>query len=239
MTKTFTKVINPATVGDNESQNYGVYIKIEYKQKESDPKKLCLSMSGVIGPRANGDCAGSCGQMIDDVLDYNFINWKNGYDLATYKKFIAIWQTWHLNDFKAGCEHQRAEHWGDKKVILYTHKMTSETLSAQNSLNKKIEEQLKNIGSFTLKGKEKALYSLSYSITTNSETPPDGYKLDRAEEKGTGWLTQEEHPDGVLCKPCPVCGYKYGTAWRFEEVPAEVIDWLKSLPATKITPAWV
>ena len=117
--------------------------------------------------------------------------------------------------------------------------MTLATIQAQNALNKKIEEQLKKIGSFTFKEKEKELYSLSYSITTDSETPPDGYKFESKEEKTTGWLTQEEHPEGVLSKPCPVCGYKYGSAWRFEEVPAEVIDWLKSLPDTKITPAWV
>lgn len=179
MSKEFTKIINPATVGDNENQAYGVYIKMEYKQKNNDPKKLCLSISGVIGPKSNGDCAGACGQMIDSVLDYDFINWKTGFNLETYQKFISIWKRWHLNDLNPGCEHQRAENWGNKKVII------------------------------------------------------DG------EEKITNWLTQEEHPEGVLSKPCPVCGYKYGSAWLFEEVPAEVIDWLQSLPSTQLTPAWV
>lgn len=32
------------------------------------------------------------------------------------------------------------------------------------------------------------------------------------------WEREEEHPRGLLCKPCPVCGYKYGSAWLFEEI---------------------
>ena len=59
------------------------------------------------------------------------------------------------------------------------------------------------------------------------------------ETKSLGWLRPDEHPEGILTKPCPVCGYKYGTAWLKEEVPEDVIKWLSDLPETKITPAWV
>lgn len=38
---------------------------------------------------------------------------------------------------------------------------------------------------------------------------------------------------------CPECGYKYGTAWLFEEVPHDVIEWLFNLPDADKTPAWV
>ena len=44
---------------------------------------------------------------------------------------------------------------------------------------------------------------------------------------------------GFLGRPCPVCGYKYGSAWQTEEVPKDVIEWLFDLPDTKIKPAWV
>lgn len=36
----------------------------------------------------------------------------------------------------------------------------------------------------------------------------------------------EAHPS----EPCPVCGYKYGTAWLFAEVPEDVVAFLDSLP---------
>jgi hypothetical protein len=52
-------------------------------------------------------------------------------------------------------------------------------------------------------------------------------------------LYQSEHPEGILMKPCPVCGYKYGTAWNKEELPEEVIEFLQSLPDTPIKPAWI
>jgi hypothetical protein len=38
--------------------------------------------------------------------------------------------------------------------------------------------------------------------------------------------------------PCPICGYKYGSAWLKEEVPAEVIDWLFALPDSDERCVW-
>ena len=34
-------------------------------------------------------------------------------------------------------------------------------------------------------------------------------------------------------------GYKYGSSWLSEEVPADVLEWLRGLPDTDVTPAWV
>jgi hypothetical protein len=62
---------------------------------------------------------------------------------------------------------------------------------------------------------------------------PDGKKRE------AGWVTVDEHPEGLLNKPCPVCGYKYGSAWNKETVPDGVLDWLRGLPDTKIHPVWV
>ena len=45
-----------------------------------------------------------------------------------------------------------------------------------------------------------------------------------ADKAGKTWSTPEkEHADGILCKPCAVCGYEYGSAWKVEEVPADVV----------------
>jgi hypothetical protein len=53
--------------------------------------------------------------------------------------------------------------------------------------------------------------------------------LERVERKGVGWVRPEEHPDGLLCKPCKVCGYKYGSEWKREEIPAEVLAELERI----------
>lgn len=41
----------------------------------------------------------------------------------------------------------------------------------------------------------------------------------RNETKTLSWVKPSEHPDGLLCKPCPVCGYKYGTSWLLMPIP--------------------
>jgi hypothetical protein len=61
---------------------------------------------------------------------------------------------------------------------------------------------------------------------------PDG-KREQA-----GWVTPGEHPEGLLTKPCPVCGYEYGSALNKRCVPDDVLDWLRGLPGTKNKPAW-
>ena len=73
----------------------------------------------------------------------------------------------------------------------------------------------------------------------NPEDLPDA-KSNR-DEKGllASWIYPKEHKDGLLTKPCPVCGYKYGTAWLKKELPYEVINFLKLLPPTKKHYYWV
>ena len=53
------------------------------------------------------------------------------------------------------------------------------------------------------------------------------------------WVYPKEHPKGLLTKPCPVCGYRYGTAWLKKDVPQSVIDFVENLPNADKTPAWI
>lgn len=54
-----------------------------------------------------------------------------------------------------------------------------------------------------------------------------------------GWIRPEEHPDGLLTRPCPECGYRYGTAWLSEDVPEDMLRFLADLPDASRKPAWV
>lgn len=122
-------------------------------------------------PRTYGHCE-SCGQIVGTRLD----GLAPGWGAATVGRFYELWDRWHLNDLRAGCEHQRAEGWGRERL-------------------------------------------------------EDG--------RWTGHVYPKEHPRGVLCKPCPVCGYRYGTEWKYEEVPDDVLDFFRALPEPSITPVWV
>lgn len=43
------------------------------------------------------------------------------------------------------------------------------------------------------------------------------------------WVNPKEHPQGLLGVPCPTCGYKYGTAWLYEPIPANVMEVIQKL----------
>lgn len=70
-------------------------------------------------------------------------------------------------------------------------------------------------------------------------------KLDNGERAGHTYYDEykgaayaSKHPEGILCKPCPVCGYEYGSKWLKEDVPADVIDWLFHRPKAGKACAW-
>lgn len=157
-------VINPMNVQPswyNTKRMVPVFCKIEY-----DAEKGSLSISGVVGPLRSGNCVGGCGQInMFITTDYEEYEFTSGWDQIKWEQFLRVWDRWHLNDMRPGCEHQRELGWGKKDLTVVT--------------------------------------------------------------------------GGVLCKPCPVCGYKYGTKWLKEDVPRDVIEWLFSLPETLVKPAWV
>jgi hypothetical protein len=85
-----------------------VYVKVEYEIKD---KGGCLSLTGVEGPLPSGNCLGSAGQIILGEEDAKYLATMRcapGWDEFSVAKLIAVWRRWHLNDFRAGCEHQRA-----------------------------------------------------------------------------------------------------------------------------------
>ena len=50
----------------------------------------------------------------------------------------------------------------------------------------------------------------------------------KMESVALGWLHETKHEEGILCKPCPVCGYKYGDAWNYMPIPKEIIEEIES-----------
>ena len=75
------------------------FCKIVYKYSK-------LSITGVEGPRPNGDCRGSCGQIV--MSEWEFSRFYEGWNAGKVAKFRAIWNKWHLNDMRAGSPDQEA-----------------------------------------------------------------------------------------------------------------------------------
>jgi len=65
-----------------------------------------LSITGVSGPKANGDTkpGGSCGQCVGELDEVTI--YATGWDADKAARLKAIWQRWHLNDMRAGSQVQ-------------------------------------------------------------------------------------------------------------------------------------
>lgn len=181
----FTRILNPGTVEERkheEREPVPVFVKVEYRGGR-------LSITGVVGPRANGDAWGSCGQIVETLARKDFKPAPGGFWMLHVKHLRETWARWHLNDMRAGCAHQRAAGWEDVRI------------------------------------------------------KPEELPESRANRDERGilalWVYRKEHPAGLLCEPCPTCGYQYGSKWLREEVPEGVLRFLYELPQVERAPAWV
>lgn len=228
------KIINPCICDTYEGKAEG-FCKIEFEDGR-------LSISGVIGPKRNGNAKGSCGQCVDEIRKgIPAPEWNQ----EMINQFCDIWNEYHLNDMRPYCQHQKALGWdrlARKEVMLYNYTLCREAINKQRDAERTAIEALKNGTVFAPTDEQVRYANLPHSITTHEKLTGEMEELYKprkpiytgdkgaSEIKTLGRLKPEEHPDGILCKPCPVCGYKYGTSWKKEDVPKEVIEWLFSLP---------
>lgn len=237
------KTINFGKIDYNHSgrKNCAVEIEIELRQKGGEPtftidpttKKHIptgrttpiyheLSICGDIWNPRHTDiyCGGQC---LDTIAEY--------ISAPLFQEIYKYWKLYHLNGMHPECEHQEAQGWTEtakKEVPLYTFTLTPETLKKQKELEGVAIEAAKRGEPFKTSIKERFVLSLEYSTTTHKKELPANmanfYTLKKTEAKLLGWLHENEHPDGILCKPCPVCGYKYGTEWKHRDIPADVLN---------------
>ena len=237
------KVINPVMC-DVNGKKVRAYAKIKFVDGN-------LRITGVIGPMRNGNCKGSCGQCVDEIREGKPTE---GWTEGMVQEFCDIWDKWHLNDMRPYCQHQKDLGWdklADKKVMLYNYKLTRDAYSKKRAAKDAAMKALERGESFTPTQEQVKYTKLPYSITTSAEIsgedavyyepkkPIFAGDTGATSTKLLGFLREDEHPDGILCRACPVCGYKYGTSWIKEEVPPEVIAWLFELPDAEAKPAWV
>ena len=147
-------------------------------------------------------------------------------------KLRDIWRRWHLNDMRAGCPHQRD--WGKKTLTLNHYQINANKGQAQRMLRDDKMLEMSKVGRAALTREERALWNLPYHvIQAHTLVAPADYYLARTEQKTSGWLRTDKHPEGVLGKPCPSCGFQYGTAWQYEALPDDVEKFIREEVFTK------
>lgn len=188
-----------------------VFCKIEFKDDH-------LSVTGVIAPTRNGDCE-SCGQIEMSLQLDNFVSFAPGWNADLVAQFLETWRHWHLNDLRAGCEHQRAAGW---KLCPGHYPSDEDKKSAvRPTCSGAMEPWASHLFDEATIAKAKTMLEAA------------GYNVYKAQRE------RYHCREDKLSQPCPVCGYKMGTAWLFEAVPEDVLTFLSHLPDTTVTPAWV
>jgi len=184
-----------------------------------------LSLSGsVYKPNQFGTFRNVSAGQVQDQLIADFP--KNKKAVCLYQ----IWERWHLNDMRAGCEHQRADWHPEEKITLYKFVMNYDTLKLQMELEKKAKAAAIKGETAVMSDREREILGAPYSFEHHNEHGhAEYYHLAISEVKIAGQTRPDEHPSGILTKPCEKCGYKYGSSWLFEEVPASVLAELRAM----------
>lgn len=221
-----------------------------------------LSITAVEGPLSNGDALGGCGQ--SDSLDVR--QFAPGWDSAMVDKLRTIWRDWHLNHMRAYDSAMKADGWHElaaRPMQGYHYTLTREAYEARRAAEASALAALRGGDPFEPSPAEFRAASRPISFVQWEREgdapklrlcPYDGAVYERErhvyghnkgevkapDRKTLGWLTEKEHPEGLLSKVHPKSGNKYGGAWYREDVPADVLDWLAALPdADKPLPgAW-
>lgn len=96
----FTRITSPGTTDAGR-----LFVTVRFDGRR-------LSITGVEGPRANGDCVEWGRTGIRRSLKL-----AQGWDLKMVEQLRAVWDEWHLNDMRAGCSHQRAAKWDPQTSV--------------------------------------------------------------------------------------------------------------------------
>jgi len=251
------KIFKKIFIGSTKPETYDrrllpIIIEIELEEKSGTenfqtvdltpitPPALVLHVSGNVGNQTGGQIDGELKRLMETAA----IEYRPGWNPDRLTQLLEVWERWHLNDSKPGCRHQNESKASGKMLFIVTPKVNVWKMKdeAGRRRAKRLIELLE-MGKVTF---QSDLYPIDflildvYTAARNGEvykpkTPGEQSYFDhgiieiKTEGKTAGWVFPKEHPEGVLNKPCPECGYKYGSAWLFEPLPQEVIDFVKAL----------
>lgn len=219
----------------------GAYRSIKIEVEYSDEGKLSIS----------GSKGGSGGQIdmefnhrdksqndyrysIDNLIKASDIHYAAGWNAERWLDLLDVWHNYHLNDMNSACAHQEALGWGNKQLTFDQYTIKDTVYSEKFKIEEKALDMLRESGACVLTEADRIMLSLPSSLKVPEGQPipyPEHYT---SKGKTTQWSSHTrttEHPEGVLCEPCPECGYQYGSAWLKRDVPLTVIRFLNGIEA--------
>jgi hypothetical protein len=196
---------------------------LTYEIRQTDKGPEFAACGEIWNPRHTDIYCG--GQCVDEVASY-FPHHNKA------QRLVEIWKQWHLNGLNPDCTHQR-KNWNNAKEIVLTQYQPKWEIyfgyKGYQSLHPQHSEltRIKKLG-FEKDDTFQWKTVLDERTEELNKLVDEGKFLRREERKKSGWVYPSEHPDGLLTKPCEVCGYKYGSAWVYEPLPQEIINEVKN-----------
>lgn len=198
-----------------DEENLPVYLEVEITEKGpefatdgslvtwgtvADPKarvsvRRHLSMMGYAWNARRRDC--EYGGQIDETIRESLPKWRGlEMERPAIDRLLKIWSRWHLNDLRAGCAHQTAAGWDQRRID------PSE---------------------------------LPRSTANRDKRGILAMWVHPLEHAGRPFVSADQvHKDGLLAKPCPECGYEYGSQWLHEELPDGIVEELMELTTSPV-----
>ncbi len=176
----------------------------------------------------------SCGQIRESIAEW-------------FPEVVPL-LPWHLNDMKAGCEHQEVLGWGHGKVVALTSDTLTEAQRETLNMNdrfacekkreKEFKERLALLKSdpgyrrrwlaqvFKRHPTTDEFAALTREDVLNPLKYLKNEQIDllhaEVEKAVTPDIFEAKIYKDSLCAPCPTCGYEYGTKWLKRELPPEI-----------------
>lgn len=86
-----------------------VFVEVEYPRKHGRPEQRALSICAEVYKHGRDVAGGQCIDYVRAVADHGTP--AKAWSPERILRLCNIWERWHLNDLRAGCEHQRALRW--------------------------------------------------------------------------------------------------------------------------------
>lgn len=225
-----------------------LFVHIQYNTTDQRKRNCAneFSFTGVVGPLKSGNAYGSCGQVLDEILEIGEHNAKEGWGALEASMLYRYWKLYHMNRHQHRCIHQ--EDWDtEKKITVYNYKRGPKWHEAHKMV---LEGKCKSYQQYLtltecIKRVDECVFDDSYkggptlgSRLFEELVGNDFIKIENITEEMAGRVLFRYHPEGLIGKPCNKCGFRYGTGYNTRPVPADVMAWIRALPETKIPYAW-
>jgi hypothetical protein len=96
-----------ATLGQLDGRN--IIFELRAEEKAAGP-----TFAGVIGESGRDGRWGQDHELLADLINKG--QYIDPWTRDKLEQLARLWQRWHLNDLKAGCEHQRAALWEERPI---------------------------------------------------------------------------------------------------------------------------